>query len=94
MRNDRSHIWYSSHPEPNSIGSEIVAATLNWGSLHREGSNIESREMIVETVDSHILLSPVQVLNQTCFGGERGRGSREQQPGGGSSGRGHQTGVL
>ena len=74
MRNDRSHIWYSSHPEPSSIGSETVTTPLYWDSFLREGSNIESHEMFVETVDSHILLSPAQVFNQTCTGrGERGR---------------------
>ena len=54
------------------MGSETVAASLNWDNLQKEGSNNESREMLVETVDSHILLSPVQVLNQTCFGGREG----------------------
>ena len=92
---DRSHIWNSSHPEPSSRWSEIVAAgnmpimTLNWwGSLHRKGSNIKSREMIVGKVDSHISPTPVQVLNQTSNGrGERGRSQgaapwwRNQSPG-------------
>ena len=71
MRIDRSHIWYSFHPEPSSMGSEVAEGNIPTDTV---GSNIESREMFVETVDSHILPTPVQVLNQTSNGrGERGR---------------------
>ena len=53
------------------MGSEVAEGNIPTDTV---GSNIESREMFVETVDSHILLSPVQVLNQTSNGrGERGR---------------------
>ena len=73
------------------MGSEVAEGNIPTDTV---GSNIESREMSVETVDS-LTFYPLlcRFLTKLVTGGERGGGAREQHLGGGTSTRGHQSGV-